>query len=60
MDHSPQAGQGGNPLSLGATLGPERGFFFLGIYHPLFGFLTFGILFLAPDKQRSLETLLDR
>ena len=43
MDHSPQAGQGGRPRSLGATLGPVRRFFLRGTNQPFFGFRTFGM-----------------
>lgn len=42
--HSPQAGQGGNPLSLGGIIGPRRGFFLLGRNQPFFGLLTLGNL----------------
>ena len=42
--HSPQAGQGGRPRSLGATKGPRRGFFFESRNQPFFGLLTFGII----------------
>ena len=58
IDHSPQAGQGGRPFSLGATLGPIRRFFLRGIYHPPLGFLTFGILSDILDIRGCLKTLL--
>ena len=57
---SPQAGQGGRPFSLGATLGPVRRFFLRGTYQPDFGFLTFGILVTRYDIVGSLKTLADR
>ena len=44
MLHSPQAGQGGKPPSLGATKGPRRFFFLVGRNQPFFGRLTFGTL----------------
>lgn len=56
--HSPHAGQGGKPLSLGATKGPRRGFFFEGRNQPFFGLLTFGTVSPVLRDVQSLKIVI--